>query len=174
MLRGATAPSPGGDDEAIAGGLQDRAGWNSLDRNDVRLPRLDSTTSSGPKIIRIGVALRRDAKRCTSAATAPGADLVLQTRWPGGVQSMAPSVFFSRGALEARAGFCGNASRRPGYHRVDRPPHQPAARLGQPRFQFDRCFVGADRRTAPGRCKARRRPCGVMWITVTPVSVSPL
>ena len=55
---------------------------------------------------------------------------------------------------------------------VDRLPHQPRPQLRQPWLQFAGGFLGADRQGAwamHGPASIR----GVMWITVTPVWVSP-
>ena len=99
-------PLPRGDYQPIARGFKHGAG---------RTGRAgESTTSTGPRIMRTG-APGRDAKRCRFAATVPGANLVLDAK-AGRVQSMAPSVFFRR-RLEANAG---PAARLPGGPRPGR------------------------------------------------------
>ena len=87
-------------------------------------------------------------------------------------QSINPSVFFSLGAFEAKAGSWARASKYPAFN-GSCPQYQPGPQFREPLFQFYRGFIGADVGLGLGDARPGST-LGVMWMTVTPVLVSPL
>ena len=102
-------------------------------------------------------AVRPMPEACRSSAKGPSPGCGSWMASAGRRQSISPSVFFSRGAFEARAGSCGRASNRPGLKAIDRLPHQPRPQRPPAAAPILRPFRPGGWGHGPGRCTARRR-----------------
>ena len=72
-------------------------------------------------------------------------------------QSIAPSVFFSRGAFVTSEASCGTARNVAGFQPVDRFAREPGTDVGEANFELRRRFVGADGDSALRDDTGRRR-----------------
>ena len=72
----------------------------------------------------------------------------------GRYQKMRPSVFFSRGALEAKCGILRQGFHAAGFHGVEGPPHEPRPQFREPGFQLHGRFFGIDVARSLGDARA--------------------